>query len=254
MEWRDEGALLSMRRHGESAAIIEVFTKDHGRHSGVVHGGASRKMAATLQPGTQLDVTWRARLGDQLGTFAVEPLRARAVLDSRLGLTGLNAVCAMLHLCLPEREAHPALWSRTITLLDDLGSDGWGDAYLRWEMALLEEMGFALELGRCALTGSREDLAFVSPRTGRSVSRAGAGEWASRLMPLPPMLLGQGGASRAELAQGFALTGHFLARALQTMGARHPMPEARARLLDLLTREVASPNDKSQGGEAADGE
>ncbi|WP_136685218.1 DNA repair protein RecO [Falsirhodobacter xinxiangensis] len=254
MEWRDEGALLSMRRHGESAAIIEVFTKDHGRHSGVVHGGASRKMAATLQPGTQLDVTWRARLGDQLGTFAVEPLRARAVLDSRLGLTGLNAVCAMLHLCLPEREAHPALWSRTITLLDDLGSDGWGEAYLRWEMAMLEEMGFALELGRCALTGSREDLAFVSPRTGRAVSRDAAGDWAPRLLPLPPILLGQGGASRAEMAAGLTLCAHFLIRALDGMDIRHPLPEARARLVDLLTREVASHAVTGQGGPGGKGE
>lgn len=251
MDWRDEGALLSVRRHGESAAIIEVFTLAHGRHAGVVHGGGSRRMAATLQPGTQLDVTWRARLDDQLGTFTVEPLRSRAVLDSRLGLAGLNAVCALLHLALAEREPHLALWQRTMPLLDTLGMAGWAEDYLRWEMLLLEEMGFALELGRCALTGSREDLAYVSPRTGRAVARGAAGEWADRLLPLPPMLLGQGGASRAELAQGLALTGHFLGRSLIAMGSRRALPEARARLLDLL---VASQSLLGDGGGRQTGE
>ncbi len=232
MEWRDEGALLSVRRHGESAAIIEVFTAAHGRHAGVVHGGGARKMAAVLQPGNQLDVTWRARLDDQLGTFAVEPLRARNVLQDRLALAGLNAVCAMLRLALPDREAHPQLWQRTMVVLDELGDAGWPETYLRWEMLLLEEMGFALELGRCAITGSREDLAFVSPRTGRAVARGAAGEWAPRLLPLPPLLLGQGNADAAELAQGLYLTGFFLERAFASLSRN--LPEARARLIDLV--------------------
>lgn len=232
MKWRDEGALLSVRRHGESAAIIEVFTAAHGRHAGVVHGGGARKMAAVLQPGNQLDVTWRARLDDQLGTFAVEPLRARNVLQDRLALAGLNAVCAMLRLALPDREAHPQLWQRTMVVLDELGDAGWPEIYLRWEMLLLEEMGFALELGRCAITGSREDLAYVSPRTGRAVAREAAGEWAPRLLPLPPLLLGQGNANAAELAQGLYLTGFFLERAFGSLSRN--LPEARARLIDLV--------------------
>lgn len=232
MEWRDEGVLLSMRRHGESAAIIEVFTAAHGRHAGLVHGGGSRRMTPVLQPGNQVAVAWRARLDDQLGTFHVEPVRSRTVLDDRLALAGLNAVCAMLRAALPEREAHPALFAATQPLLDSLGAPGWGTAYLRWEVRLLEEMGFALDLGRCAVTGSRDDLSFVSPRTGRAVSQAGAGEWADRLLPLPAVLLGQGGGQEGW-RDGFALTGHFLMREID-------LPEARARLIDLLLRVASS--------------
>ena len=238
MEWRDEGALLSMQVHGEASAIIEVFTAAHGRHVGLVRGGASRKMAAMLQPGNQLDVTWRARLDDHIGSYTAEPLRSRAaILSDRLALAGLNAVCALLHLALPEREPHPLLWRATMALLDDLanGAD-WPPTYLRWELLLLEELGFAIDLGRCAVTGSRDDLAFVSPRSGRAVSRAGAGKWADRLLPLPAVMLGQGTASPAELAEGFAITGHFLGRSLEPTLNGRPMPEARQRLLAMLAR------------------
>ena len=238
MEWRDEGALLSMRLHGEASAIIEVFTAAHGRHAGVVRGGASRKMAAMLQPGSQLDVTWRARLDDHIGSFTAEPLRSRAaILSDRLALAGLNAVCALVHVGLPEREPHPLLWRMTMGLLDDLaiGAD-WPPQYLRWELLLLEELGFALDLGSCAVTGSRDDLAFVSPRSGRAVSRKGAGDWADRLMPLPAVMLGQGKASAIEIAQGLVITGHFLNRCLEPTLNGRPLPEARGRLLNLLCR------------------
>ena len=236
MEWRDEGALITMRLHGESAAIIEVFTAAHGRHAGVVRGGGSRRMAATLQPGTQLQVAWSARLDEHLGTFVVEPIASRAaILSDRLALAGLNAICALLHLALPERDPHPVLWVKTVALLDVLaaGAD-WPPDYLRWELALLEELGFGLDLTACAVTGSREDLAFVSPRSGRAVSRGAAGDWAARLMPLPPSLLGQGPVVGAELAQGLALTGHFLNRGLRAVLFDKPLPEARARLLAML--------------------
>lgn len=238
MEWRDQGAVLSMRLHGETSAIIEVFTAAHGRHAGVVRGGASRRMAATLQPGSQVDVVWRARLDDHIGSFTVEPLQSRAaVLSDRLALAGLNAVCAMLHVALPERDAHPPLYQRSIALLDALqAGTAWPPDYLRWEMAMLEELGFALDLTSCAITGSREDLAYVSPKSGRAVNRDAAGDWAARLLPLPPVLLGQGPASPVELAQGFALTGHFLNRCLEPLLNGRPLPEARARLLELLAR------------------
>jgi len=238
MEWRDEGALLSMRPHGESSAIIDVFTAAHGRHAGVVRGGASRRMAALLQPGSQVAVAWRARLDDHLGSFVVEPVRSRAaLLSDRRALAALNAVCALLRCALPEREAHPVLWPATMALLDALeAAEDWPPRYLRWESLLLEELGFGLDLTRCAVTGSREDLVFVSPKTGRAVSRAGAGDWADRLLPLPPVLLGQGPASATDLARGLAVTGHFLARELAPVLNGRPLPEARARLVEMLAR------------------
>ncbi len=231
MEWRDEGALLSVRAHGESAAIIEVFTAAHGRHAGVVRGGAGRKMAPVLQPGAQLDVTWRARLDDHLGAFTVEPLRSRAAVMEDAGrLAALGAICALLRVALPEREAHVALWHRTMALLDALLEPGdWPLAYLRWELGLLEDLGFGLDLATCAVTGARDGLAFVSPRSGRAVSRAGAGEWAARLLPLPPCLLGAD-PGPGEIAQGLALTGHFLQQGLAPVREDRPLPEARLRL------------------------
>lgn len=147
--------------------IIEVFTPQHGRHAGVVRGGTSRKVAPHLQPGSQIAVTWKARLNDHLGSFTIEPIRSRAAqaMGDRLALAGLNAVCALLGRVLPEREAHLPLYERTIALLDLLGqSDLWPLAYLRWEQALLEEMGFAMDLSACAVRGVNEDLAFVSPK------------------------------------------------------------------------------------------
>ncbi|WP_093038372.1 DNA repair protein RecO [Roseovarius azorensis] len=237
MDWRDQGILLSSRRHGESAAIIEVFTPEHGRHAGVVRGGASRKMAPVLQPGAQVDVTWRARLEDHIGTYTVEPLRSRAAaMSNRLALSGLMAVCALVLFALPEREAHRTLYRRTETLLDLLDRpDIWPLAYLKWELALLEEMGFGLDLRTCAVLGEKaNDLSYVSPRTGRAVSRAGAGEYAERLLLLPPCLLGQGPAPDAEILQGFAVTGHFLRHHLAPHLGDRPLPDARARFIARL--------------------
>lgn len=237
MEWRDEGTLISSRPLGESSAIIEVFTAVHGRHAGVVRGGASRRLAAVMQPGSQVAVQWRARLDEQLGAFTVEPLRSRAgLMADRLALAGLSSVCALLRVALPEREAHPALYARTQGMLAALEGGAWAGDYLRWEMALLEETGFGLDLSRCALTGSREDLAFVSPKTGRAVARTAAGDWAPRLLPLPPGLLGQGPLAAGELAQGLAITGHFLGRELAALHPGATLPEARARLVELLLR------------------
>jgi DNA repair protein RecO (recombination protein O) len=244
MDWRDQGILLSSRRHGESAAIIEVFTLEHGRHAGVVRGGASRKIAPILQPGAQLDVTWRARLEDHIGSYTVEPLRSRAAaMSDRQALSGLNAVTALLLFALPEREAHPALYARSTALLDLLGQqDLWPLAYLQWELALLEETGFGLDLSTCAVLGhGANDLSFVSPRSGRAVSRAGAGEWAAKLLPLPPCLLGHGPAPDTDIAEGFRTTGHFLREHLAPALGNKPLPEARARFVDGFTRRIAAP-------------
>ncbi len=239
MEWRDEGALLAVRPHGETSAIIEVFTLAHGRHAGVVRGGVSRRVAPILQPGAQLDLTWRARLEDHIGAFTVEPVRARSgVLGDRLALAGLNAVCALLHFALPEREPHPALYAASVALLDEMAaSERWLQSYLTWELRLLEELGYGLDLSECAVTGGREDLTYVSPKSGRAVARGAAGVWADRLLPLAPSLLGQGPGDASAVAAGLATTGWFLEHRLaQDLGDR-PLPEARRRLVDLLARQ-----------------
>jgi DNA repair protein RecO (recombination protein O) len=242
MDWRDQGLLLSSRRHGETSVIIEVFTPEHGRHAGVVRGGASRRMAPVLQPGAQLDVEWRARLEDHLGTFRVEPVKSRTwVLGDRLALAGLSAVCALLRFALPEREAHRGLYRKSLILLDLLDQpEIWPLAYLNWELGLLEEMGFGLDLRRCAVMGEKaNDLSYISPKTGRAVSRAGAGEWADRLLPLPPCLLGHGPAPDAEIMQGFQVTGHFLRDHLAPHLGERPLPDARARLIDVIAARAA---------------
>ncbi|MDK3020223.1 DNA repair protein RecO [Pseudodonghicola flavimaris] len=241
MDWRDHGILLSMRRHGESAAIIDVFTEAHGRHAGVVRGGASRKVAPVLQPGAQLDLQWQARLEEHLGSYRVEPLRSRAAaaLSGRLALAGLNAVTALLSFCLPEREPHPVFYRRSEQLMDLLGQDEiWPLAYLNWELALLEVLGFGLDLSRCAVTGTREDLAYVSPKSGRAVSGPAAGVWADRLLPLPPCLRGEGPAPDREIAEGLRTTGYFLAEKVAPALAHRPLPEARARFVDLFSRRL----------------
>lgn len=237
MEWRDEGMLISLRPHGESSAIIEVFTAAHGRHLGVVRGGTSRRMAGILQPGAQLALQWQARLHEHIGSFKAEPILARSALMQDHGaLLALNALCALLHRALPERDPHAGFYRETVQLLDLLEHGGdWPLAYLLWETRLLEEMGYGLDLTACALTGATQDLAFVSPRSGRAVSRLAAGDWAPRLLPLPRVLTLHDGTA-AEVAQALSLTGHFLSQALAHSGDDAALPDARARLADLLAR------------------
>lgn len=239
MDWRDQGILLSARRHGESAAIVEVFTETHGLHAGVVRGGAGRKMAPILQPGAQLEVQWRARLEEHLGAYQVEPIRSRAAaaLGDRLALAGLNAVVSLLRFCLPERQAHTDLYHHTERLLDLMQEvDVWPLAYLHWERALLDDMGYGLDLTQCAVTGRTDGLIYVSPRTGRAVSQQGAGEWADRMLPLPPCLRGEGPAPDIEIAQGLRTTGYFLEHRLAPELAHKPLPEARGRFIDVFSR------------------
>jgi DNA repair protein RecO (recombination protein O) len=237
IDWRENGTLLAVRRHGENAAIVEVFTRDQGRHAGIVRGGTSRRLAPHLQPGAVLDLHWRARLEDHLGSFAVEPLRARApaILGDKLALAGLNAVTGLLAFALPERAPHPDLFDRSEALLDTLGAPDWPHGYLLWELALLEEMGHALDLSVCAVSGMTEGLAYVSPRTGRAVSRIGAGDWSDRLLPLPPCLLGGVPEDTSEILAGLRTTGHFL----KTQLAHHlsrPLPPGRERFVVALSR------------------
>lgn len=242
MEWSGEGLVLSVRAQGESSAIVELFTAAQGRHAGVVRGGMGRRMAPVLMPGNTVSAVWRARIEDQLGSFAIEPLRAHgaAVLGDRLALAGMSAVCTLIARALPERAPHPGLHAATMTLVEALATlPDWPLLYLHWELGLLAELGFGLDLGRCAVSGAREGLAWVSPRTGRAVTAAAAQGWEDRLLPLPPVLAGGlagGPADRAGLVAGLRLTGHFLHRALDSGPNGRPLPEARARLIDLLAR------------------
>lgn len=241
MDWRDQGIVLATRKHGETSVILEVFTPSKGKHAGVVRGGVSRKMTPILQAGAQVDVTWRARLEGHIGSYTVEPVRSRALaLGDRLSLAGMNAVTGLLSFALPERAEMLRLYEQTVPLLDLLGQhEIWSFAYLKWELALLEELGFALDLESCAVTGQVDDLAYVSPKSGRAVSRAAAGDWADRLLPLPDVLCGQGDAEDADILQALSVTGYFLENKLAPSLGTRPLPEARARLLDVLSRRAA---------------
>jgi DNA repair protein RecO (recombination protein O) len=238
MFWTDEGVLLAARRHGESSAIVSVFTAQHGRHAGLVRGGFGRQARPVYQQGNVLQVTWRARLSEQLGALTGElkvPLAARLMADPGR-LAGLAAACALLETTLPERDPHPALYAALSAFLEQLVADiEWLEGYIRFELALLAELGFGLDLTRCAVTGTSEDLVYVSPASGRAVSSKGAGVYADRLLTLPPFLLGQGPADAAQLAAGLRLTGAFLRRHMFDASDR-PMPEARDRLLARLAR------------------
>lgn len=239
IEWRDQGILLSARPHGESAAIVEVLTEQKGRHAGVVRGGASRKLAPVLQTGAQLDLTWKARLEDHLGSFSVELIKSRsaAAMGDRLSLAGVAAVASLLVSVLPERESHTALYWRTVGLFDMLGDTAlWPLAYLRWEMALLEELGFGLDLSACAATGINEELTYISPKSGRAVSAQGAGDWAARLLPLPPVMKGEGDGSPDEIVQALGTTGYFLEHKLFAALGKKSLPEARHRVIAAIGR------------------
>jgi len=218
MEWRDEGLVIGVRRHGEHSAIVEAMTRSHGRHFGLVRGGRSARLAPALQPGNTLRLVWRARLDEHLGAFAVEPLSARAgrLMESALALAGVNWLAALLRL-LPERDPHEAVYEAATLIADRLDDAALAPALVAlFEAQVLAECGFRLDLSRCAATGSTDNLAYVSPRSGRAVSFEAAAPWRHRLLPLPAFLR-DGGLPDAplgaeEVAQAFRTTGFFLER------------------------------------------
>lgn len=239
MEWREQGILLSVRRHGESAAIVEVLTRDHGRHLGVVRGGASKRIAPVLQPGAQLDVTWRARLEEHLGAFAVEPVKSRAaeVMTDPLALAAMNAVLAIASFALPEREQLTDTYDRTLELLDAISAgEGWLPLYVYWELHLLDVLGFGLDLSRCAVSGATNDLSYVSPRTGRAVRSVDAGVWTDRLLPLPQALALGKPLGLEDVRMSMSLSGYFLENHLAPSLGQKPLPPARQRFLDRLRK------------------
>ncbi len=225
MEWRDEGVILSVRRHGETSAIAEIITAQHGRAMGLVRGGRSKQQRPVLQAGNMVQTVWRARLEEQLGTFTLEPLnlRAGAIMEEPFRLAGLATVTGLAQL-LPEREPHPRVYDALRVVLDSIENDElWPALLVRWELGLLEELGFGLDLTKCAATGARDDLTFVSPRSGKAVSAAAGAPFRDRLFRLPPFLTGGTGASPRDVIDGLKLAAYFLNRHVyEPRGARIP--------------------------------
>lgn len=238
MQWVDEGLILGTRRHGETSLIIELMTFKHGRHLGLVRGGRSRRQQPVLQPGNSVVATWRARLDEHLGNYTIEAttLRAGRLMEESVGLYGLQLVAGLIRL-LPEREPHPELYNGVVALLDLLDDPTVaGGLLVRLEARLLEELGFGLDLDRCAATGSTGELVYVSPRTGRAVSRAVGKPYDERLLELPGFMVANDSTvtpNPAEIVAGFRLTGYFLARHVYEPRGIAP-PDARARLVALL--------------------
>ena len=238
MDWSDEGIFLSAKPLGEANAVAELFTIGHGRHLGLVRGGRSRRMRPLLQPGNLLRATWRARLSEHLGGFNVELIEAHAgrILDDPRALAAIGSIAGLARL-LPERDPHPTLYAATLQILRSFDDGGlWPALLVRWELRLLQELGFGLDLSECAATGVDADLAYVSPRSGRAVSRDAGQPYCSKLLKLPAFVLDEEApAGEGDIVAGFALTGHFLERdVLEPHGLT--MPQARERLIGLLAR------------------
>lgn len=235
MEWTGEALLIGVRRHGDTSLIAEAMVAGRGRCLGLVRGGRGPKLAPALQVGNTIQLTWRARLEDHLGTFTVELLHSRAadLIADRNKLYLTQLVCDHLRL-LPERDPHDRLLGQALNLID---SPPDGAALARFELALLDELGFGLDLLSCAATGATTDLTHVSPKTGRAVSRAAAAPYLDRLLPLPSFLHERGNASPDDIRDAFKLTGHFLDRHIWS-ARQLDHPSVRDALVDILSRDA----------------
>jgi len=240
MEWSDEGIVLGVRRHGEANAIVELLTRTHGRHLGLVRGGGGTRMRPTLQPGNTVAATWRARLDEHLGFYAIDGIRLRAatVLGSSHAVYGVTHLASLARL-LPERDPHEEIYEMLEAILDDFDDVGVAAVRLvRFELAMLAELGFGLDLTSCAATGVTQDLVYVSPKSGNAVSRQAGEPWRDRLLKLPPFLRGEEDWSDSDLHDGFNLTGLFLARhVLEPRGQR--LSDARDGFIAAVARHVA---------------
>ena len=239
MDWADDAFVLSARAHGEAGALIELLTEAHGRFAAHVAGGASRRMKPFLQAGARVRAEYRARTSDHLGSVQLEPVGEgpAALFDDPLALGGLSSAAAVAAVALPEREPHPGVFAAFEALSAAFAlPEVWPAIYVRFEAGLLEEMGFGLDLSKCAVTGEVDDLAYVSPRTGRAVSLKAGAAYADRLLKLPPFMLGsQGGLGDGDVGDGLALTGRFLER--DVFGPlNRPLPPARVWLVERLEK------------------
>lgn len=234
--WEDQGLVLSSRRHGEHDAIVSILTEHNGRYAGLVKAGSGRRMAGVLQPGNVVKAVWRARLDEHLGTLSVEMVRSHSamIMTDADRLAALSSLCALLDALLPERQPQPEIERATHDIVGRLAGDDWQVGYALWELRVLRELGFGLDLTVCAGTGSQENLIYVSPKSGRAVS-AGAGEpYKDRLLPLPAFLRSDVIATKADVADALRLTGHFL-NAHVFGPQRQSLPAARERLFERLS-------------------
>ncbi len=240
MNWTDDGIVLSARKHGEHALIVQLLTRTHGRHAGLVRGGAGSRSRGSYQPGNVVTAEWRARLAEHLGTYSCELVASPAatLLDDPVPLTALAAACAVAETSLPEREQAERLYIHFLRFLASLDGDQWMAAYVEWELALLADLGYGLDLSVCAATGQTHDLVFVSPKSGRAVSREAGTPYRARLLPLPEFLIDNAAAANvAAIADGLALTGHFLESQVYHALDRR-MPDARTRFVDRIRRQI----------------
>ncbi len=242
MNWSDEGIVLSARKHGESAAIVTLMTRDHGRHAGLVRGGAGSRARGLYQTGNLLSADWRARLSEHLGTYSCELVRpyAAGLLTERLPLRALASAAALVERLLPERAPHPETYENLIRLIEVLtDGNGWLTAYVHWELELLGELGYGLDLSACAATGATEDLVYVSPRTGCAVSAGAGAPYREKLLALPGFLTDHTVMSdAAAVLDGLKLTGHFLARCAKEADAGD-LPDARDLFVEGIRRSSA---------------
>jgi DNA repair protein RecO (recombination protein O) len=237
MEWSAPAVVLSVRPFGDADALVTVMTEPHGLHRGLVHGGASRSKAAAWLPGNLVQVQWIGRLAEQLGAFSGELIYASAALsmEDPLGLAMMNAVCATADGAMPEREPHSGVFEGLVGLVPRIvAGESALTMLIQWELTLLAELGYGLDLSTCAVTGQTNGLVYVSPKSGRAVTESGAGIWGARLLPLPGFLVGEGQPDYAAWRDGLRMTGHFLAR--DAFGNQHrPLPQARVMLYDRVS-------------------
>jgi len=241
MQWTDDGIVLSTRKHGETSMIVSILTRDHGRHIGLVRGGSGKRARGIYQPGNAVSSHWKARLPEHLGAYECELTKANAadLLNDPLRLAALSAACAVADAALPEREPHAPVFEGMAILLDSIhAGSSWPSVFVKWELGLLRELGFGLDLSRCAATGRSEELAYVSPKSGRAVSIAAAEPYLDVLLPLPGFLLTEGAAGNGEeVQQGLRLSGYFLSR---HVFAHHgnKSPQARERMVERLRKSL----------------
>jgi len=241
MEWVDQGIVLSARRHGESSAIVTLLTRQFGRHAGLVRGGTGKRLRGVLQPGNTVQARWRARLPEHLGSMTCELTHsfAAAVMDDGDRLAALSSACALSEAALPEREVHEAVYDGLLVLLGAIENNNWPTVYVHWEIGLLGELGFGLDLSACAATGRNDQLAYVSPKSGRAVSLAAGEAYKGKLLPLPPFLVSPDAkGDLREVADGLRLCGYFLERHV-FVHRDQGLPAARRRLANRLNEQLS---------------